>query len=73
MLSAARLRELTQNALQKTSIKVSAKFAAALTNFLEDIAQQIQHLQAKFKDDAFLRNFTHITQNEFDAFMSLVW
>ena len=41
--------------------------------FLTDIAQQVEHLQSKFTDKDFLRNFTHITLPEYREFIKLVW
>jgi len=33
----------------------------------------VTHLQAKFDDQKFLRNFTFLTKQEFDEFIKLVW
>jgi DNA-directed RNA polymerase III subunit RPC1 len=74
MLTGDELRLLSNQAFSECRIKnLSYKFKVALTQFLEDIAQQVTSLQKKFKEANFLRNFTHITKREFTEFISLVW
>lgn len=74
MLTGAQIRKLGKEALTKSNVKTpSFKFVTALSQFIEDIAQQVTHLQSKFTDPSFLKNFTNVTQKEFDEFIKLVW
>ena len=62
MLNGAQIMSLNDTLLDYTHIKnPSFKFMTALKEFINGIAQQVTHLQAKFHDKAFLKNFTHLT------------
>lgn len=74
MLTGAEIMGLNDTLLDHTHIKnPSFKFMTALKEFINGIAQQVTHLQAKFTDEAFLKNFTHLTMPQFKQFIELVW
>ena len=74
MLSGAEIKNLCKTSLLSPRVKnPSHKFVAALEHFLEDICQQVTHLQSKFTEEKFLKNFTFLTQEEFNEFIKLVW
>lgn len=70
MLTGAQIMQLSKQAVAKSNVKnPSNKFVKALQTFIEDIAQQVTHLQSKFSDETFLRNFTFLTMPEYQQFI----
>lgn len=67
MLTGNEIRRMLQKSIADCKVQcLSNTFKTALTNFIENIAQQVTSLQKSFTDEKFLRNFTHMTKEEFE-------